>query len=493
MISHPYIKYALALLLEEYNLSNVSEITDKELRLELTNCTNSFSLKPSSNYEGKKTVRFIYSPEENKVTECRYLAPNIISSEIKANNIYKNLQNINRIKKGDLSLSLLPIAGEYLSFGNSIGRGKPQASVMEQKLALITSTTRKKPCLQLNTEKEKENVCLIPDLEISKLVDFIRLFKRMSVIGLDSDIMNGNASGNKTDRPQRPKIYQGNFPNAPKNSLYCGISLLGAIGEMTKQADVSELANNVLESLKGKYFYIIKYGNADNFSFNHHIIDLASESKLKQIIDSIYWASLFKCGGNRKECSDKDEFKKYDFFANRFLTLFNHPTFKDFLAFRAEYPTELNLLLIKYFEKMENIDIKIVQSAKALGQWLNQTAYIAAIKDNPDCKVKDNERKYKYLIELESSIFSAKTGDALIAHTITRAGRLSNTDAPEAAVLFLEKTATGELQLDKAKNLLIAFSRVFSSKSHQDGKGQGLETKDETENNSENTKDLSNI
>ena len=33
-------------------------------------------------------------------------------------------------------------------------------------------------------------------------------------------------------------------------------------------------------------------------------------------------------------------------------------------------------------------------------------------------------------------------------------------DAPEEASLFIEKTMSGELDLNKAKNLLIAFSRL---------------------------------
>lgn len=74
------------------------------------------------------------------------------------------------------------------------------------------------------------------------------------------------------------------------------------------------------------------------------------------------------------------------------------------------------------------------------------------------------KKKSKILIELESSIFAAKTGDMLIAQVITRAGRLSGLDAPEAATLYMEQTMSGELALDVAKNLLIAFSRLINTK-----------------------------
>lgn len=94
-----------------------------------------------------------------------------------------------------------------------------------------------------------------------------------------------------------------------------------------------------------------------------------------------------------------------------------------------------------------------------MGKWLNYVAFLAATKEKD--KEKNNDEffklKAKILVELESSVFSAKTGDALIAQTVTRAGRLSNLDAPEAAALFMEKTCSGDLKLDQAKNLLIAF------------------------------------
>jgi len=38
------------------------------------------------------------------------------------------------------------------------------------------------------------------------------------------------------------------------------IALLGAIGEMAKESDVSELAFRVLESLKDSTYYMVQYG-----------------------------------------------------------------------------------------------------------------------------------------------------------------------------------------------------------------------------------------
>ena len=117
---------------------------------------------------------------------------------------------------------------------------------------------------------------------------------------------------------------------------------------------------------------------------------------------------------------------------------------------------------------MERIDAEIVTSARQLGKWLNLVAYFAAKSE-----VREGANNYwdeirkvksKVLVELESSTFAAKSGDALVAQVITRAGRLSGMDAPESASLFMEKTMSGDLPLDCAKNLLIAFSRLRNKK-----------------------------
>lgn len=73
--------------------------------------------------------------------------------------------------------------------------------------------------------------------------------------------------------------------------------------------------------------------------------------------------------------------------------------------------------------------------------------------------------KAKFLVELESSAFAAKSGDALVAQVITRAGRLSGSDAPSEASLFMEQAISGELELSKAKNLLISFQGCGKRKS----------------------------
>lgn len=504
MTTHVYLKYAIALLMEEYGLQTEQEITFKEIKEELEKGLNTFSVKPIGDYCGQTKVQYGFTKEKNDAKKYIFLAPNTIASEMKASNLYNAVcktcseENIDLLKAYKISQSEVPISGEFNAFSDSgnIGRGKPSATVFDQCLALITSTTALKPCLQYKSGTGKismDNTCLIPDLDLSDLRNFIRLFKRIRIQKLDSSLMAGKVEYEEKTlkyKPKRPNIFNGNFPNAPHSSALGSVALLGTIGEMTKEKDVSELAKKVLESLKDCNFYAIKYGDASVFSFNHSIIRLAEKGKLRRIVDSLYYIVLYKEG--RRTTNNAFEYQKFDLFASRFLQIFNRPTFKDFLAFRAEYPYDIELLLNTYFCDMEKIDKEIVTSAKELGKWLNYVAYRSAQQEVGTSSGWDDliKAKAKILVELESSVFSAKSGDALIAYTITRAGRLSGFDAPTEASLFMEKAASGELPLEQAKNLLIAFSRLKSKKEETD---KVTSSDNQSIENEEMTEDYSNI
>lgn len=496
---HPYIRYAQALLMIENQLESIDDITMEHIKSEIQKGLNAFSVEPVVSFEGKTKVKYRFIYEKSSAKVFKYLAPNSMTSDMQARNLYnaaekylKNNNELNKSCEGGLTMASMPIVGEFNSFSDkSVGRGKTSCTVYEQGLALITSLTPIKPCLQYRKSvKDSFNVCIIPDIPLDSLIDFIKLFKRMRIQKLDSDLMVGNVVENKGKyEPKRPKIYQGNFPNPPRSSAIGSIALLGAIGEMAKESEVSELAQHVLDSLKDSTYYIVQYGNAQTFTYNHYVVELAQKSKLKTIVDSIYYSELYNEG---KRTSKSTEYQKFDLFTSRFLMLFNQSAFRGFLSFRAEYPKEIELLLTTYFTKMAKIDPKIVASAKELGKWLNQTAYFAAKDEVGNETQWDEIRKVKskVLIELESSIFSAKSGDALIAHAITRAGRISKLDAPESAALFMEKAASGELELENAKNLLIAFSRI---KNKKESEAQPKEVAQELGENDFVDEDLSNI
>lgn len=483
---HPYIRYAQALIMYENNLKDCEQITAKHIIAEIENGLDSFRLHPIEAVEGKESVKFGYVRlEKGDPKQGLFLAPNVISKDKSSRFIWKegnsllvNLNNEVGTKLDDISMSIAPCAGEYLSFSiqGNIGRGNPKLPLLERGLSAVTTLTRWKPCLQYRIDKrgmpELFNVCIIPDIGIEELLGFIYFVKLMLESETSKDLMDGNVISvvvgkGSTEKvsyeARRPLIYRGNFPNPPRSSALGSVALLGAIGEFVKKAETSDLAKRVLESLKEATMYMVRYGGASTYTYSHHVIDLAKVGKLKKIIDSLYYSKLYN---QERRSSSNSEYQKFDLFTSRFLQLFNPPAFKDFISFRAEYPVEVTLLFNTYFIKMEKIDPIIVSSARSLGKWLNMVAYFTAkaeVKAGTQNYWEELRRvKSKALIELESSIFSSKSGDALLAHTITRAGRLSGLDAPESAALFMEKTASGELPLENAKNLLIAFSRLIN-------------------------------
>ena len=499
IIQHPFLRYAKALVRVE---TQKDKISIKDYLNILIGQKEYYRLVPAESYEGKEKIKFAYSSNEcvaGKKTPYTknygiFLAPNVILEDGNANSTWDKIEAIDKEfetkkdKNVDALLSTTAVAGDYIRFSEQGGKGKvtPKISYEDYILLLISLITEKKPCLQYhlpNSNPKKEvryNACIIPDLSDGDIDNFIRLFKQL-LATKTKDLFVGNilppggTGKNKRTKyeAKRPLIYKGNFPNPPRSSAMGSIALLGAIGELSKDAEVSELTQRVLNSLKDVNIYMIKPGDATTFTYNNHVIDLAKTGKLRTIVDSIYYSELALHGNRfRKDLKPTEknalvnEYQKFDLFTSRFLQLFNHAAFKDFLAFRAEYPNQVTILFNTYFIKMEKIDPTIVSSARALGKWLNKVAYFTAkaeVKAGiPNYWEELRRVKSKALIELESSTFSAKSGDALIAQAVTRAGRLSGLDAPEAAALFMEKTASGELPLENAKNLLIAFSRLIN-------------------------------
>ncbi|MGV8138536.1 MAG: type I-PGING CRISPR-associated protein Cas8c/Csp2 [Mangrovibacterium sp.] len=500
IIQHPFLRYAKALVRVE---TKKDKITINDCLNILNGQKEYYRLAPTESYEGKEKVKFAYSCNECVVGKKTpytknygiFLAPNVILEDGNANSTWDKIEAIDKEfetkkdKNVDALLSTTAVAGDYIRFSEQGGKGKvtPKISYEDYILLLISLITEKKPCLQYhlpNSNPKKEvryNACIIPDLIDGDMDDFIRLFKRLMVtktkdLFIGNVLPPGGTGQNKRTKyeARRPLIYKGNFPNPPRSSAMGSVALLGAIGELSKEAEVSELAQRVLDSLKEANIYMIKPGDATTFTYNYFVIDLAKAGKLKTIVDSIYYSELALHGKrSRKDLKPQEknalvnEYQKFDLFTSRFLRLFNRAAFKDFLAFRAEYPKEVTILFKTYFNKvaeMEKIDSKVVSSARAMGKWLNQVAYFAAkaeIKGNsPNYKEELRKAKSKGLIEIESSIFCAKSGRALVGQTIARACRLIDTEAPNEATLFIDKTISGEIPLDDAKNILIAYSRL---------------------------------
>ncbi|MEM6766679.1 MAG: type I-PGING CRISPR-associated protein Cas8c/Csp2 [Bacteroidota bacterium] len=484
--SHPYSRYGLALTMVENQLDSPDQVTNEMLIEELIYGLDHFRTVPVEPYEGRENVKYGYLSRDRinanlikgGTRKGIFLNSSIITSDKGAKNAWKGIEGLikklqlNKTQSIDVTMSLYAASAKFNN--GRKGQSAPKGSIKEIACAAITNITPKKPCLSFKSFKsnriERSNSAIIPDLPLKELIDFIHIFKSLSS-SMDAGLMFGRVFSEvkgKGDnkkviyKPSRPRVFDGNFPNPPRSSYLGPISLLGAIGEWSKKVELISLGEKVLDRMKSSPLYMVSYGKAESLCFNHYVVELAKQGNLRIIIDSIFYSEIIGKGKRgSKGVTNNIDYQKFDLFAGRFLQLFNKPSFQDFLAIRAEYPDVLELLFNTYFIKMENIDSSIVQSARKLGRWLNFVAYLAAKNEYPNTKGEDFKKaKAKVLVEMESATFSARSGDALIGQVITRAGRLSEQDAPAEAGEFMEKTASGELPLENAKNLLMAFSRL---------------------------------
>lgn len=455
------MRYAQALIMVSAKLESVDSIILKNIKEEIKKSLDYFYLEPDELPDGKEKIKYKFV---NATDAKAFLSPHVITVESKAKDLYGSIEKISENQKKSNSQKIqrwmIPTSGEFLSFSTTIGRCLPKSTLENALLGLVTTLTADKPSFR--------NACIIPDLPLKDMKDFISIFQRIKSQKCDSSkFLYGKVVNRK---PQRPYIFNGNFPNPPASNALGGIALLAAIGEFAKEGENSDLAKNVLEKLKQCPIYLIEYNSVDIFTYNNHIVDLARDGKLSEIVRGIYDINIYnKSEQNRYK---DPEYQKLDMFFARFLTVFTHPYFRDFLSVRAEYPSSLLILFKTYFQKMEKIEEKVVVSAESLGQWLNRIAYITAKREQDDNQDQEENRdsrkekifklKSKVLIDLESMIFSAKSSLALIAQITSRAGRLSNMDAPAESAYYIEKTLTGDLTLEQAKYLLVAFLRLKS-------------------------------
>ena len=455
------MRYAQALIMVSAKLESVDSIILKDIEEEIKKSLDYFYLEPDELPDGKEKIKYKFV---NATDAKAFLSPHVITVESKAKDLYGSIEKISENQKKSNSQKIqrwmIPTSGEFLSFSTTIGRCLPKSTLENALLGLVTTLTADKPSFR--------NACIIPDLPLKDMKDFISIFQRIKSQKCDSSkFLYGKVVNRK---PQRPYIFNGNFPNPPASNALGGIALLAAIGEFAKEGENSDLAKNVLEKLKQCPIYLIEYNSVDIFTYNNHIVDLARDGKLSEIVRGIYDINIYnKSEQNRYK---DPEYQKLDMFFARFLTVFTHPYFRDFLSVRAEYPSSLLILFKTYFQKMEKIEEKVVVSAESLGQWLNRIAYITAKREQDDNRDQEENRdsrkekifklKSKVLIDLESMIFSAKSSLALIAQITSRAGRLSNMDAPAESAYYIEKTLTGDLTLEQAKYLLVAFLRLKS-------------------------------
>lgn len=492
---HPFSKYGLALVMLKENLDDVKSITSFMLTRHLENGLSHFRMKTNNNPVTDDSINYHFINMETILdkkikgnpNKGIFLCANIITNDLKAANAWTAAVGlINKLaespnifeKRESITMGINPIAGE-LNNGKKTKTNSSE-SLLEAVCSAITNTTDLKPYLAYRKEGGKYvPTTIIPDLELEEMKTFIQFYDLMLNTIIDQNkLLQKKVYRKKGEKPKytRPPIYNGNFPYAPASSMFGVVGLLGAIGRWAKEANKIVEGKKVLESLKDTPIYIIQYGNAQSITINHYIIDLAKENKLSEIVFAIQLSEIYLPDEKNRKAKDSKK-QLFDLLSSRFLQSFNKPSFKDFLSVRAEYPNLLIELFNYFFMNQMNIKKEVVQSVRSLGLWLNYVAYKVGnneiesfkeqMKDSQEQKEKRkkerdekvNKIKQKVLIELESSVFGARRPSEIL-NVIVRAGRLSGMSAPAESDIFQEAVLTGDVEMNDAKSMLMAFART---------------------------------
>lgn len=500
---HPYPRYGFAAALaisQEYeipeHLETWIDIKDLAIRA-LENSLNFFSVSTPPPLEGITELKYNYVPS-NKLDPGKasgqiaakgyFLAPHVVTSDGSAANtvleaklLIKALEKCKEekdlFKPYDLKRSFAPLTSKVNNGGRSAQN--PKASLRDAAFTCIATLTSLKPAVYAAYQKNSfANAVLIPDLPLyglaeygkelhNPMLDYVKEFRQMQVAQKGDNLMIG-AVGADGKSYKRPNLHKGNYPKAPNDRALNAVSLVASIAEWYKenlaQGKRAKHIKAVLESLKGRPLYIISYEFARQERFSHHLISLALEHDLPTLQKAVWRSKIH--GVDRP---DDPKRQLFNLAYTHFLQLYSTTDFRNFMAYRAEYPAEFSPTFDKYFIEAENLSPTLVHSARFYGQSLNQAAYRTASKKyDEDIKahrtgLSKDEYKARILTELESRVLSAKSKTELLSQISITIGRMTGKDFFPEAGEFMEKVLTENITLKQAQNLITAFMRLRSA------------------------------
>lgn len=475
---HPYPRYGLASVLYHADIRAVSPntIPGKEELAELAGKFISDALykyrlhtqdKPLDDVDTKLHFRYLKADELSTgqgSNNLYYIAPHIIVDDISANNLIKEAEKMIRklSKEKDLDKSE-ELKRSFSPFTTKINAGtkslsNPKTTLFNAAFTMAATLSHYKPATQVDFK----NQGIIPDLPLNDLLKFIDLFSKMQSSEVEnSKICEHRAGSNYT----RPKMFNGNYPNAPNTPVFGPVGLAGAMGVWAKKANVLDQMDEVLSKLVKNPIYLVSYEPSlfKQIHLGHHVARLAKEQNLPHAINGLYYADFYNPEHNKRDNPTRLLFL---YMASRFLQLYSKSAFKDFLAFRLQYPHSFSPILEDYFMNEETISKEIIESARVYGSYLNYVAFLIGKHEaeNKETGRELNEAKARVLAQLESTAMSCKSSTALFAQLNVQAGRMSNIDVPEGASEFMEATNTGKVSLETAQQLILAYMRLRNEK-----------------------------
>jgi len=487
-LPHPYARYGLAVALAFHMGGRpLHDLDENQLReglaRSLESGLNRFRME-TDGLQNPNELRFRPIPLDklradaglvsgSLAAQGKYLYPSIIASDKQVKGTFADVekiladirdQQIPLDRTTELKRSFAPISGEI----NNGGKEKinQKGTLFEAACAAIATVAWEKPAAQLGGS----NTGIFPDLDLTPLIAFVRVFRQFQGEG-DNRLTGKPAKGGKY---RRPPLHDGNYPNAPREDAFGAVGLLAALGYWGSRAEdaTRRETREALESLEDRALYLVSYDGVSQAKFGHHVVEMAKAGSLQTVLNDFYHeARPYVLCDEPYLRMDLPLVRHFYLATSRFLQRFDPPSFRDFLATRAEYPPSFDLLLRNYFTVILEdgfMSRQIVESARALGQWINRTAYLVAEEDT-DKKAQNRPQavrkaKAKVLVEFESAVMSADSAEDMLHRVSTRAGRLLQGDAPAEATVFFDASAAGEIPFKTAQHLLIAYLRLRTAR-----------------------------
>lgn len=475
---HPYPRYGLAAVLYHADVRSVVPETIPE-KAELAELAAKFISDALHKYrlhtedkpidDADTDLRFGYLKADELATKKSagqdsanfyYLAPHIATGDTSANRLIGEAKKmIKKLSKGKGLDKTVQLKRSFSPFTTKINEGSktlsnPKATLLQAGFTMAATLTHYKPAAQLDFK----NQVIIPDLPLNDLLLFIDLFEKMSSFETDNLYVRELKAGNKN---YRPPLFSGNYPNAPNTPVFGPVGLVGAMGVWAKRKKVFAQMDKVLGRLVTNPIYLVSYEASlfKQIHLGHHVARLAKEQNLPKAINGLYYTEFYNPEHNKRNNPTRLLFLDM---ASRFLQHYSKSAFKDFLAFRLQYPHSFSPILEDYFMNEENISKEIIESARVYGSYLNYVAYLIGKNEAENKQTGKNEfeAKARVLAQLESTTMSCKTSTELFARLNVQAGRMSNRDVPEGASEFMEATNTGRISIDTAKQLILAYMRL---------------------------------
>jgi hypothetical protein len=333
------------------------------------------------------------------------------------------------------------IIQRYYPPATKLSVGKASASNVKKTrlFALACTVTTLTPLKAARRTGGSDRGAVIPDLPLAELISYLDLY-----VDLQPSLPAPTRAATSDDG--KPYLLQnrGTFPDPPPGWTFGTLGVVAGIGSWARKNGFFEDAEPVLEALATRRAYVIDTtGDNRVESAGSHVVSLAREGVLHDTLSNAW-----------KITSDANE-EDIQRLLRRWLLHFNESYFKDFLALRAIYPPSFSPLIDAYF--MQDYEEDLIASARVAAQHINTQAYHAADGSTQEAK---RENKQTILSGLESMLYDCSDGPELIARISAQVGRLTGSDFPPEARAFFDRTTAGDLSLEEARNLLVAYMRL---------------------------------